>query len=355
MRIGLYGLPSAGKTHILNQICFMSHPSGSSLLRELNPEFECLDDYEKNKVRKTLANNLIQYDNLIMDGHYSFNGKVVFTEEDGLLYDVFLYLYIDPEILEHRMAQSDKNRKYKDTNIQEWQQFEIECLREYCHRHDKDFYVLDNPPTNEYKDVSLVVAFIQAINNGFSCVNYARFCAQDIEKQCPGKFATLLDGDKTLVIDDTSKKVFGYSTNLFDNNFYTGFQSWRQWLEFDTYQIAQVSTVPSEFRETLLTLVDNSAAILTSGHYIVWDFIARHLGIPCYCGSQMSAETKYFIVKFLQNSGKIVSAYGDSMNDYYMLKQANTGYLLAKYDGTISRSLRGKNLEGITIVRTGTD
>lgn len=38
------------------------------------------------------------------------------------------------------------------------------------------------------------------------------------------------------------------------------------------------------------------------------------------------------------------------MNDYFMLKQADKGYLVAKQDGTISRSLKGSDTEGLTIV-----
>ena len=38
------------------------------------------------------------------------------------------------------------------------------------------------------------------------------------------------------------------------------------------------------------------------------------------------------------------------MNDYFMLKQADEGYLVAKPDGTISRSLKGRNTEGLIIV-----
>ena len=38
------------------------------------------------------------------------------------------------------------------------------------------------------------------------------------------------------------------------------------------------------------------------------------------------------------------------MNDYYMLRQADEGYLIAKADGTISRSLEYMDMEGIAIV-----
>ena len=33
-------------------------------------------------------------------------------------------------------------------------------------------------------------------------------------------------------------------------------------------------------------------------------------------------------------------AYGDGMNDYYMLKQADKGFLKTKSNGEVSRSLR---------------
>ena len=64
----------------------------------------------------------------------------------------------------------------------------------------------------------------------------------------------------------------------------------------------------------------------------------------------MSAETKYYITKFLQAAGKTVVAYGDGMNDYYMLKQANTGFLVTKRDGSVSRSLKNQDLEGLIFV-----
>lgn len=64
----------------------------------------------------------------------------------------------------------------------------------------------------------------------------------------------------------------------------------------------------------------------------------------------MAAETKLYITKFLQGAGKHVVAYGDGMNDYYMLKQADEGYLVGKEGGRVSRSLKGKELEGLIIV-----
>ena len=38
------------------------------------------------------------------------------------------------------------------------------------------------------------------------------------------------------------------------------------------------------------------------------------------------------------------------MNEYYKLKQADKGFLKTKSNGEVSRSLKGKDLEGLTFV-----
>ena len=40
MRIGLYGMPTAGKTYILDKVDFLEVMSGSVLLREICPTFD---------------------------------------------------------------------------------------------------------------------------------------------------------------------------------------------------------------------------------------------------------------------------------------------------------------------------
>lgn len=90
--------------------------------------------------------------------------------------------------------------------------------------------------------------------------------------------------------------------------------------------------------------------ILTTGHYDSWKQIAGKYSIPFFFGAQMCSDTKYFIIKFLQERGSKVVAFGDSMNDYFMLKQADVSYLITKKDGTVSSSLIQTNLEGLTLV-----
>lgn len=350
MRIGLYGMPAAGKTFILNQIDFMDVIAGSRFLREYDPMFDQRNKEGKEADRKAIAQLLGEKETFIMDGHYAFGDEIAFTEADGKLYDVFLYLYVAPQIIEERMAKSEKNCKYLKYNITEWQANEITSLRTYCQENAKDFYVIDNPPENCFGDTSEIIEFISGIITGYSCVTYARECANQILQKSKGNTIILMDGDKTLTIEDSSNAVFGYKTHLFDGNFYTGYQAWRQTDEFKRYSFAELHEMPVKINKSVQSAITEDTYILTSGHEKVWRFISKEIGVDCFGGIQMCADTKYFITKFLQSAGKKVIAYGDGMNDYFMLKQADEGYLISKSDGTISRSLKGRDLEGITIV-----
>ena len=350
MRIGLYGMPTAGKTHVLDRINFMEVVTGSRLLRELDPDFDKRDETGREHDREELARLMSQKDEFIMDGHFAFGNEIAFTEKDGEMYDAILYLYVAPEILQERILNSEKNHVYAGFDVKEWQKREISGLREYCQEKNKDFYVLDNPPHNVFGDVSDIICFIRQITEGYSCATFAKRCAEDILEKSGSDTVVLLDGDKTLTMEDSSNAVFQYRTTIFDGNFYTGFQAWKQSQEFKEYSFGELTELPVRLNEKVRAALPADSFILTSGHGRVWDFISKNVGIDCYYGMEMSAETKLYVTKFLQAEGKRVIAYGDGMNDYYMLMQADEGYLVAKPDGTVSRSLRGKNLEGLIIV-----
>lgn len=350
MRIGLYGMPTAGKTYVLDKIDFIDVVVGSKLLREYDPDFDLRDEAGRAQDRKDVANIMKQRDHFIMDGHYAFGDEIAFTEDEGEMYDIYLYLYIDPTIIENRMSNSDKNKNFLKYDISEWQKKEIEGLREYCHKHCKDFYVIDNPPRNDSEDVESIVSFIRDIVNGFSCSKYAEHCAKEILRQCDSDYITLVDGDKTLSRIDTSKHFMDYKTHLFDGNYYTGYQTWKHSKELANYRLKDFTPEEIEYNEFVLENTNECTFIVTAGCAQIWDRIANHLGLSSFGGSQMSAETKLYIAKFLHAAGKKVFAFGDGMNDYFMLKEADEGYLITKPDGSISRSLKGKNVEGIRIV-----
>ena len=354
MRIGLYGVPTAGKTYILEKIKFMPVLVGSKLLRERNTNFDNCDEIEKENTRKQVAKLLINENkSFIMDGHYSFGDKIAFTEEEGQMYDIYLYLYVSPEILKQRITTSLKNSsKYANFDIEQWQNKEILDLRQFCHQNNKDFYIIDNPKSHYDEEYTLLVLnFIKDIVLGYSCVSYAEKCANCIIQESKSDIVHLFDGDKSLTLEDTSKSIIAYKTDIFDNNFYTGFQIWKQYQEFNYYPLAQnidISTI--KYNEKVKNNLTANSFILSSGHKIIWEKISQYLGITYYGGIQLSAETKFFITKKLQEANKFVIAYGDSNNDYYMLKQANKGFLVRKADGSISKSLINQNLAGLNYV-----
>lgn len=350
MRIGLYGMPTSGKTYILNQIDFIDVIEGSKMLHKLCPDFDSKSNEEKKQVRIKLVDYLNNRETFIMDGHYSFGDDVVFTESDGEMYDAFLYLYVSPDSLKRRMNDSERNRKYLEYDIEKWQRNEVESLREYCHNNKKDFYVVDNPVENSITDVVFIVDFIKTIVKGYSCVSFAKKCALSILSKCDSETIKLMDGDKTIVKEDTSNKVFGYTTHVFDGNFYTGYQAWRQADEMKNYSLDKTSSVSFTFNEKVAGYIDKNTFILTSGHEEIWHRISQNLNVSFYCGREMSAETKLYVTMLLQETGKKVIAYGDGMIDYYMLKQADEGFLVARQDSSISKSLNNKNLEGLVIV-----
>ncbi|MCF0105915.1 MAG: AAA family ATPase [Holdemanella sp.] len=352
MRIGLYGLPTAGKTFILDKVKSLEVLAGSTLLKEIAPNFHDLSGNQKDEVRKQLAVFLKGKNDFIMDGHYSFGEEIVFTEADGDLYDAFLYLYVDPDILKERMKESTRNSKYLRNDIDEWQKFEIDSLRDYCHKHNKDFYVIDNPKEGFFSDINLVLDFIDEIVRGFSSFK----TASNIVARIPeAAVISLIDGDRTYIKEDSSAHL-GYKTHVFDGNFYTGFQSWRHHRELAEF-LSQVdcSKKAKDVREFTINnritgLLEGEPIILTTGIIDIWKMIGNIYGMSVFYGNELNADTKYFVAKLLQNRGCYVKAFGDSMNDYYMLKQADAAYLVLKSDGTVSSSLKNRELEGVTFV-----
>lgn len=350
MRVGLYGMPTAGKTFIMDQVYFLDVLVGSRLLREYAPDFDKRDETGREEARKAVANICRQRDLFIMDGHYAFGDETAFTDEEGEMYDQYLYLYIDPKELRSRMEQSEKNQKYLKYDLANWQKREIEGLRNYCHKNNKDFYVIDNPVKNVYADAEETIKFLKDIVAGYSNVNYARKILDFILQNSSSNVITLIDGDKTYIREDSSSVVFDYKTHLFDGNFYSGFQSWKQYREFETYDIQIPENIDVHKNPKMPKKLKGEIYILSSGNKAVWERLAQQFGMKAFAGREMSAETKYFVTKFLREKGKRVFAYGDSMSDLFMLTEADEGYLISKEDGCISQSLAGAELGGVTIV-----
>ncbi len=363
MRIGLYGLPTAGKSYIMEAIEKKKGGSdsrfneldviyGSKMLSQIAPNFHSCTEDEKSEIREKFASIIAQRKNVIVDGHFAFGNNVVFTPADGNAYDVFLYLYVDSNTLRQRMMLSPRNQRYLQYVLDAWQNQEITELRNWCHEHEKDFYVIDNPEEGCFHDISLILNFIADILGGFSCINYAKKIAREAVQKREGTLhITSFDGDRPMIHEE-SEMLMGYRPNVYNGDFYTGFQSWRHNLERDEYVRLHAPNAEALLSEVtlnkhILQCRNQSTLILTSGWLELWEIIGKNTMLDVFGGREMCADTKFFVSRFLKKAGLDVTAYGDSLNDYFMLIESDYGFLVKRSNGSFSSSLKNYNLEGL--------
>lgn len=350
IRYVLYGLPCAGKTTLLSGL-EITVINGSAELNKLSSgRFSELDENERDRVRVQYAKRLSEMKGtLISDGHYAFPDKIVFTEADAKAYDVFLYLYCEPQIIHERLCRSKKNARFSEIsaeNIDKWQRFETEALRSECHQRNKDFYIVSNISSDEFN------SFIQMLENGLSSFRLANKIVDQIKAVYPEPCnICICDGDKTVIRQDSFRVCSdNYITHAFDGDFYTGFQSMRfdnviRGLQYDLEKIASIKLNERIYND----IINKNYFVISSGIGVLWKRISEILGLKNVIADPLiSADTKYFVVKLLQEDGYTVTAYGDSKNDLYMLKQADNSYL--NIGERVSRSLAGADTSGIKLI-----
>ena len=324
---------------------------GSTELKKMaSGRFEELTDAEKTELRKRYAEQLmVRTDTFISDGHYSFLDDVVFTESDGKLYDVFLYLYTPPETIAARFKSSPKNERFSKISVErirKWQDFEIESLRVECHKRNKDFYVLRDISPAELQ------RFIEKTENGFSSFSLARRITDEIMSAFPSACELhIADGDKTIILQDSFRVCTdNHITHAFDGNFYTGYQSlcFTEEVSVLHYDMDKIPLI--QLNDSVYSMIaDKNYVVLSSGIKLLWNELSKRLNLQNVIADTMiSADTKYFVVKMLRENGYKVISYGDSKNDYYMLKQSDAGYLcIGSY---LSRSVRDTNISGLRLL-----
>lgn len=350
MKYVLYGLQCAGKTSLLSKLNIPVIHGSMELNRMASGKFSDLSDEEKNKLRIEYTKQLSDRDDtFISDGHYSFLDKVVFTDSDGNLYDVFIYCYCKPEQIKERLQVSSKNHRFTELSlerIKKWQNFEIENLRSECHKRNKDFYVVHDITSADLQ------GFIENIESEYSSYHIAEKISESIMSIYPKPCELhICDGDKTIIKQDSFRVCTNnYVTHAFDGNFYTGYQSMLfstevQNVEYDISKLSEISL--NKRIHNIIT--DKNYIILSSGITVLWKKLAVQFGLKnVIADTLISADTKYFVVKILQDKGYNIVAYGDSKNDYYMLKKADRGYL---YIGPyLSHSLENTDMSGIKMI-----
>ncbi len=350
MKYVLYGLPCSGKTTLLDGL---SVPAvhGSKRLNEMSAgRFSELSDEEKNDLRIKYAQQLSKrQESFISDGHYSFFDEIVFTEADGELYDVFIYCFCDPEEISKRLKASAKNQRFANLsieNIRKWQNKEVECLRRECHKRSKDFYVVKNINSGKLQ------GFIDTIEEGYSSFKLAKQIVDIITEAYPFPCELhICDGDKTIIKQDSFRICTdNYITHVFDGSFYTGYQSLLFSDEISSLNIDVSKLSMLDLNMTVYNMVaDKNLVVLSSGIKELWEKIAARFGLEnVIANTLINADTKYYVIKLLHEKEYRIIAYGDGKNDFYMLKEADSGYL---YIGSyLNRSLRKTNVSGLILL-----
>lgn len=350
MKIALYGMPCAGKSTLMDKITDAKVINGSQELRRIcGGSFSELSEGEKHQVRIKYTEyvNSLTDEVIVSDGHFSFMENIVFTEADGDLYDIFIYLYCSPDTLKKRYDLSKKNAKFSCESVEsirQWQEFEISHLRNECHIRNKDFYVVSD---NE-EECNRFIEFVTLLREGFS--SYA--LATDICNRIMAQFDKrdvlyIVDGDKTIITQDSYRFCCNGKTKIFDGDFYTGYQSFLfekklQEASIDKSKIQEL-TINTEVYDKVAS---NNYIVLSSGIEALWNDIAKDKKFDVvFANPYISADVKFFIIKQLKEHGYTIYAFGDSKIDLYMLREADKGFL---YIGNrMSRSLKNESLSGL--------
>jgi len=236
--IGVYGVSGSGKSHALKGVQ-KARPEwrcldGSSIIEEVLKnqgkglcDFGVMDEQQKTVVRNNAIQMVQSYSGMtLIAGHASFpdsktilGGDVkfnnVFTEGDAQTYSAILYLDRDPDqIFQQRTADNDTKTKHRDflsvENLQDWMHHEKELLCRVCKGSGIYFGLVKNEnDIVEYIVNRILPPLVQEVQNkSEQALSFA------IQQAIPlADVYLLLDGDRTLSPDDTSKIYFESLTN----------------------------------------------------------------------------------------------------------------------------------------------
>ena len=221
--IGLYGLPGAGKSYMLNKLKqnighqdFSFH-EGSEQIAKLVPggleAFKKMKDDDKVHWRalaiETIGNTSAESGKpAIVTGHYMFRsdedavGSVVCTRKDLNVYTHILYLDVPVQrIVDRRRDDKERTRPpISKTRIEEWQEFEKKELRRLCRQHGILFLIVSPDASSPPRIIKLLEDF-RANSEEYNLIKAKRQLDGALQDQ--PKTVLVIDGDRTLAAGDT--------------------------------------------------------------------------------------------------------------------------------------------------------
>ncbi|MCJ1310708.1 hypothetical protein MMC25_004374 [Agyrium rufum] len=383
--VGLYGVPGAGKTFLLDQLKQESEQNhfafyeGSKMIATVVPgglgAFQNLEEQEKVRWRQlaidTIGKRCAESGQVaVVAGHFMFwpeeeeAGCLVYTQNDLATFTHILYLEVPAEVVVRRRL--DDTNRYRPlisiTHLHKWQQAEISQLRLLCRDHGILFSLVSPQPTllnkvsTQLRDFSL-----HTEEHNLSQVEKMLDKAL-IPSQSQLETVLVMDADRTLTAQDTGAlfwKRFSSSRRqsnedcplktLFSSRLGYSYNAFRQATllyeemaddqDFDTIcqDVASMVTLYPEFVSLLQIVAEKEhvcAVIVTCGLRRVWEKVLERYGLSMRVkvigGGRIAdsivvtAAVKAAVVARLRDVHQMyVWAFGDSPLDLEMLGKAD--------------------------------
>ncbi|KAL2818252.1 uracil phosphoribosyltransferase-domain-containing protein [Aspergillus cavernicola] len=237
--IGLYGIPGAGKTFLLDQLKeelgqeLFEYYEGSDVIQSMVPggldAFHELAEVTKTHFRQRAIDS-IKYKCAqsgktgIVTGHFMFwsegaeAGMRVYTQNDLNTYTHVLYINTPPEVMAQRcMRDSKKDRlSLSLQHLRRWQEAEIEELRGLCRHHNILFSTVY---PNLIDKLSELILDFQRHSEDYNLSIAEQYLDEAISPEYD-KLETVLfmDADKTLTAKDTGALFWGKLTQPEDED-----------------------------------------------------------------------------------------------------------------------------------------
>ena len=392
--VGLYGLPGAGKSYVLNQLKqnlghedFTFH-EGAGQIAKLVPggleAFKKMKDDDKVHWRK-LAIEAIGKESAesgktaVVTGHYMFwsdeeeIGSVVCTSKDLDVYTHALYVHMPAQwIVDRRRDDKERARpSISKTRVAEWQELEERELRRLCRQHGILFCVVS---------LHQILEMLQDFRVHDEDYNLKEAKHQlDSVLQSQQSTVLVIDGDKTLAAGDTGALFWEAVSDitgipgraqtlqdLFSSELGYTYKGFRQatllceeaiWGKEDYNsicdEVALAVTIHPDFVPLLTTmnkLKHVGAIVVTCGLGRIWEKILQKekatAQVKVIGGGRLTdrlvvtAAVKAELVEHLQKTHhKRVWAFGDSPLDLPMLGQADQAFIVVGETQTRSKSM----------------
>lgn len=409
--IGIYGLSGCGKTYLLNQLKreldqkHFTFFDGSQVIAAVVPggleEFQTLDEQEKICWRE-VAIEIIKRDCLesgrtaVVAGHFMFwpeeeeSGHAIYTQNDLDTYTHIIYLDTVAEIIAQRRMNDTKRQRPVTTvnHLHKWQLDEKNQLARLCRDHN----ILFSPVSRDMTLLASVIALLIDFRYHTEDVNLrnAEIALDEVVMDESGRLSTLLvlDADKTLAEQDTGTMFWERLRQLqqtsqgtcplkelFSSQLgytYTAFrQAMLLYEEATTDQvynalcqdIAAAVTMHPEFVSLLQFVAGQDhirAVVVSCGLRRVWEAVLERAGVSnnvkVIAGGRISdgyvvtGDVKAALVTRSREVHSLyVWAFGDSVLDLGMLRNANRAVVVTGTEPTRSKTMDAALAEAILI------